>query len=137
MTELENINGAIKVRAPSNIAFVKYWGKKPVQYPLNPSVSMTLENCFCEMNMAYQFIDSGPTIDFFSFNGSENKKFKIRIEKYFDHLIKACPYLKNLSLSIQTKNNLSSFSRYSVFCCCFWRSWICFGAYRRTIKFNI
>ncbi|MFY7937071.1 MAG: diphosphomevalonate decarboxylase, partial [Flavobacterium sp.] len=33
--------------APSNIALVKYWGKKEVgdQIPANPSISFTLKNC--------------------------------------------------------------------------------------------
>ena len=31
--------------APSNIALVKYWGKKDLQIPQNPSVSLTLKTC--------------------------------------------------------------------------------------------
>ena len=31
--------------APSNIALVKYWGKKELQIPCNPSVSFTLDKC--------------------------------------------------------------------------------------------
>lgn len=31
--------------APSNIALVKYWGKKENQIPANPSISFTLNNC--------------------------------------------------------------------------------------------
>ena len=31
--------------APSNIALVKYWGKKELQIPCNPSISFTLEQC--------------------------------------------------------------------------------------------
>ena len=30
---------------PSNIAIVKYWGKREGQLPANPSVSLTLEAC--------------------------------------------------------------------------------------------
>lgn len=35
------------VRAPSNIAFIKYWGAKDLQrvIPTNPSISMTLDAC--------------------------------------------------------------------------------------------
>lgn len=36
------------VRAPSNIAFIKYWGAKDLEQaiPTNPSISMTLDACF-------------------------------------------------------------------------------------------
>ena len=37
--------GSISVQSPSNIALVKYWGKKPIQIPTNTSVSFTLNNC--------------------------------------------------------------------------------------------
>ena len=38
-------NGSFTWSAPSNIALVKYWGKKENQIPANPSVSYTLSNC--------------------------------------------------------------------------------------------
>ena len=38
-------NGNFEWSAPSNIALVKYWGKKDNQIPANPSVSFTLNNC--------------------------------------------------------------------------------------------
>ena len=38
-------NGTVCCTAPSNIALVKYWGKKPHQIPANPSISFTLNNC--------------------------------------------------------------------------------------------
>ena len=37
--------GNFQWTAPSNIALVKYWGKKDNQIPANPSVSFTLNNC--------------------------------------------------------------------------------------------
>ena len=36
------LNQDITWKCPSNIAIVKYWGKKGKQLPCNPSVSMTL-----------------------------------------------------------------------------------------------
>lgn len=35
-------NGIVKWKSPSNIALVKYWGKKDNQIPQNPSISFTL-----------------------------------------------------------------------------------------------
>lgn len=34
----------------SNIALIKYWGKKAIQRPLNPSVSLRLDHCSTEMS---------------------------------------------------------------------------------------
>ena len=38
----------VTIRAPSNIAFIKYWGAKDLAraIPVNPSLSMTLRSCF-------------------------------------------------------------------------------------------
>ncbi len=44
-------------RAPSNIALVKYWGKKEgsiSQLPSNPSISFTLTNSFTETEIIYE-----------------------------------------------------------------------------------
>ena len=40
-------------RSPSNIALVKYWGKKSgVQIPANPSISFTLDQCHSETSVS-------------------------------------------------------------------------------------
>ena len=36
------MTGQVYWEAPSNIALVKYWGKKGLQLPCNPSVSLSL-----------------------------------------------------------------------------------------------
>ena len=47
------IDGKVKWIAPSNIALVKYWGKKSVQLPENPSISFTLSDCLTETEVIY------------------------------------------------------------------------------------
>ena len=37
--------GSVTWKSPSNIALVKYWGKKDDQIPENPSISFTLDAC--------------------------------------------------------------------------------------------
>ena len=39
-------SGIVEWNSPSNIAVVKYWGKKPNQIPQNPSISFTLSKCY-------------------------------------------------------------------------------------------
>ncbi len=45
--------GNFQWSAPSNIALVKYWGKKDNQIPANPSVSFTLNNCKTITKLAF------------------------------------------------------------------------------------
>ena len=46
-------DGSFQWSAPSNIALVKYWGKKENQIPANPSISFTLNNCKTITKMSY------------------------------------------------------------------------------------
>jgi hypothetical protein len=40
---------------PSNIALIKYWGKKQFQQPINPSVSMTLQQSRTILSVDYHY----------------------------------------------------------------------------------
>ena len=97
-------HGEIKVQAPSNIAFVKYWGKTGRQYPLNPSISMTLSSCVTKMRLRYNTNAPAFSLDQFLFDGTPNPKFENRITAYQQSIQDACPVLKNLNLSIETEN---------------------------------
>ena len=46
-------NGNFQWSSPSNIALIKYWGKKDPQLPENPSVSFTLNNCKTITSLAF------------------------------------------------------------------------------------
>ena len=50
LKKLEKFAGirSVGYRSPSNIALVKYWGKREVQLPQNPSLSFALTNSFTE-----------------------------------------------------------------------------------------
>jgi diphosphomevalonate decarboxylase len=95
----------ISIKAPSNIALVKYWGKKGRQHPLNPSISMTLDKCATTCAIEYQKSDSGFRLSDYRFAGKENKKFQNRIETYLRDIIDVCPILNTLNLSIETENS--------------------------------
>jgi diphosphomevalonate decarboxylase len=90
---------------PSNIALIKYWGKKPFQQPLNPSVSMTLQQSktvisvdFChqqklkKMELSYLF-DDGP-----------NPAFEDRYRQYLQQVSKYLPFLNHTELTIRSRN---------------------------------
>jgi len=94
----------ITVEGPANIAFVKYWGKQGRQYPMNPSVSMTLKHCLTTCRISYQSGRDDLSLESYTFAGQENDKFKSRIAKYLHDISDVCPILKQLSLSIETEN---------------------------------
>ena len=93
--------------APSNIALVKYWGKKEIgdQIPANPSISFTLKNCKTITSVA---ISSKIEKDSFSFDllfeGKPKEDFKPKIQKFFERIYKYCPYLKEYHFTIDTQN---------------------------------
>ena len=99
--------------APSNIALVKYWGKKPNQVPANPSISFTLKNCKTITNVDFVKKSTssalgGTTTDNFSFDllfeGKPKEDFKPKIFKFLERIAIYCPYLKNYHLTIDTQN---------------------------------
>ena len=55
--------GKTHYRAPSNIALVKYWGKKENQVPANPSISFTLD-AGANVHVLYPFNESSKILEF-------------------------------------------------------------------------
>ena len=99
-------SGKAAWRSPSNIAAVKYWGKKGSQLPANPSVSMTLTKCCTETGIEYKKISNSDCTSFdFLFQGEKNMLFENRTALFLESAIKELPWLKNLHLRIETKNS--------------------------------
>jgi diphosphomevalonate decarboxylase len=91
--------------APSNIALVKYWGKKENQIPANPSISFTLNNC--KTITKVEFAKKETQIEFsfdLLFEGKPKEDFKPKILKFFQRIEKYCPYLKEYHIIIDTQN---------------------------------
>ena len=47
-------SGTVTWKSPSNIALIKYWGKKEDQIPQNPSISFTLDACATTTKLSFQ-----------------------------------------------------------------------------------
>ena len=95
-------------RSPSNIALVKYWGKKSgVQIPSNPSISFTLENCYSETRVALVEKESkSKAIELrFYFDGKANLAFQLKILKFLESIRKDFPLLNNYGLLIHSTNS--------------------------------
>lgn len=109
-------------RSPSNIAFVKYWGKKGHQIPANPSLSMTLKECFTETRVRFKKADELSVK--LLLDGKEEVKFADKIYTYLGAL-SDLSWLKNVSIEISTSNTFphgtgiaSSASGLSAFALC-------------------
>ena len=97
-----SFHGTVKWQSPSNIALVKYWGKKGVQLPQNPSISFTLSNCRTETEMSFEVSERFSLR--FLFEGKENQAFAAKIEKFMLGHVADFPWLNYLSLNVKSSN---------------------------------
>jgi diphosphomevalonate decarboxylase len=88
--------------SPSNIAFVKYWGKKGHQLPANPSVSMSLNECKTLTKTKFT-PSTGLTVDL-KLDGQNNERFALKIRSYLETLQTELPWIAYLSVEIETAN---------------------------------
>lgn len=97
--------GKVCWQSPSNIAMIKYWGKRPVQIPINPSLSFVLDKSIVEITMVYT-ISPGDRFSLTSFtlNGAKNDAFSSRIEKFLGSLFSFFPFLEYARISIDSKS---------------------------------
>jgi diphosphomevalonate decarboxylase len=91
-----------KWRCPSNIALVKYWGKRDFQKPMNPSLSFALQNAYTETSVEL-FKDGEEKVEFYLEGQSSN--FGDRIEKYLDHLSSRMHWINKYNFRIHSRNS--------------------------------
>lgn len=97
--------GVVTWESPSNIALVKYWGKKPNQIPENPSISFTLNHCKTITALTYEKRDSDGSFSFeVLLDGVQKDSFKPKIEVFFERVESYLPFLKDYHFQIETKN---------------------------------
>jgi len=97
-------NGQFHWSAPSNIALVKYWGKKEHQIPANPSVSFTLNHCKTITSLVFAKKDSDEISFDLLFEGKPKEDFKPKIQKFFERTLKYLPFLTDYHFTIDTQN---------------------------------
>ncbi len=98
-------NGVFEFSSPSNIALVKYWGKKDNQIPANPSVSFTLNSCKTITKLAFAKKNNDGNFSFnLLFEGKPKEDFKPKIQKFLERIEIYLPFLKEFHFTIDTKN---------------------------------
>ncbi|WP_420603942.1 diphosphomevalonate/mevalonate 3,5-bisphosphate decarboxylase family protein [Flagellimonas sp.] len=98
--------GKVAWKAPSNIALVKYWGKKANQIPANPSVSFTLDACATTTTIFFSRKEDDSQFSFdLVFEGEPKEDFKPKIQTFLERIEIYLPFLKSYHLKIETSNS--------------------------------
>ncbi|WP_299396725.1 diphosphomevalonate decarboxylase [uncultured Gelidibacter sp.] len=99
-------NGSVTWESPSNIALVKYWGKKKNQIPENPSLSFTLSNCKTITTLSFvkkEEDDNSFTFDVY-LDGDLKEDFRPKIQTFFERIEVYLPFLRQYVFKIETEN---------------------------------
>jgi diphosphomevalonate decarboxylase len=96
--------GAVKWSSPSNIALVKYWGKKDNQIPENPSISFTLSDCKTVTEVTFSKKEGNDFSFDVIFEGEINGAFKPKIQTFFERIEMYMPFLRAYHFRIETSN---------------------------------
>ena len=97
-----DFQGKVGWASPSNIALVKYWGKRGKQIPQNPSISFTLSECRSETFIEYE--KAGEFGFQFFFEGKENPSFGAKIDKFLLDNQAFFPFINQLNLKVESRN---------------------------------
>ncbi|MDC6388282.1 diphosphomevalonate decarboxylase [Maribacter sp. PR1] len=99
--------GKVGYKSPSNIALVKYWGKKEGQIPANPSISFTLSACSTTTILSFNKLPKPTKYYSFEllFEGKPKLDFNPKIITFFDRILPYFPFLKEYHYVIETGNS--------------------------------
>lgn len=111
-------DGSFTWKAPSNIALVKYWGKRDVQIPENPSISFTLSNCFTETTLEFKKYENTEKVEYDEFtttskngnidvylDGVRKPEFIEKIFTFLKRIRNLVPFISDYDFIIKTHNS--------------------------------
>ncbi len=108
MRDMDNNFTSIRVgyQCPSNIALVKYWGKKEggVQLPANPSISWSLGDLHATTTVE-MVPRKGEQAFVFTLAGESKPSFEPKIASFLTKIASDCPWLVDFTLHIDSQNN--------------------------------
>lgn len=94
-----------KWESPSNIALVKYWGKKGIQLPANPSISFTLDEA---KTITKVTLEEKQTKDDYEvlvmYQGKEMPSFEGKIIQFLNRTSKLFTFAKDYRVVVNTVN---------------------------------
>lgn len=93
---------------PSNIALVKYWGKKEggIQLPANPSISFTLSDLVAKttIQLPHGNVSGKPAFSFL-LDGKPQMSFHPKIEQFLQRIWNDFSVVRDFHLHIESSNN--------------------------------
>ena len=99
-------NGSFTWKTPSNIALVKYWGKREPQIPENASISFTLDACFTLTTLEYRKLNAEQSHSFeIYFEDKKKEDFKPKIATFFKRIEQYVPFLNAFEFVIKSENS--------------------------------
>ena len=99
--------GSVKSKSPSNIALIKYWGKRENQIPTNASISYTLTNSYTETELKFE-PKSGNDFDVKVFlDKNLQTNFAPKIIQFFERIEAYMPFLRRFRFEVHTHNSFT------------------------------
>jgi diphosphomevalonate decarboxylase len=101
------INKEIQWQSPSNIALIKYWGKRDVQLPMNASLSISLQKSVTNTTLSYAPKDQGNqglSLKFY-FEGKRNPAFECKIRNWLTNIRPHLNFLEDYEFKIYSSNS--------------------------------
>jgi diphosphomevalonate decarboxylase len=99
-----NQTGNVSAKCPSNIALIKYWGKRDVQIPMNPSLSFTLNESYTQTELRFQPKDTSDFQVKVYLDQELKESFSEKIYQFFERIEDFLPFLRNFNFEIYTHN---------------------------------
>ena len=97
-------SGEIIWRSPSNIALIKYWGKRDYQLPMNPSLSFSLDSSYTETKVCFHPSKNKKSKIEFYLNRNRNEAFGAKISNYFNYLLPWLSFINDYDFIIESSN---------------------------------
>ncbi|SMC88698.1 diphosphomevalonate/mevalonate 3,5-bisphosphate decarboxylase family protein [Moheibacter sediminis] len=97
-------SGSVSAQCPSNIALVKYWGKRGNQIPMNSSLSFTLTNSYTETELKFKPKENDGYLVNVYLDKNLNEHFAPRIYTFFERIEEYIPFLQDFEFEIHTHN---------------------------------
>lgn len=97
----------IQWQSPSNIALIKYWGKKGFQLPMNSSLSLSLRQSITNTKLSYTPKDPGNrglSLEFY-FEEKRNPAFECKVRNWLMNIKPHMTFLEDYDIKVYSSNS--------------------------------